>query len=236
MVGLARSRQVPLKLVGGLGVRALSPSSRVAPLARAYKDLDLALPFRARPAVIALLTEAGYEENKRFNAMNGHTRMIFLDPENGRQVDLFVDRMHLCHQIDLRSRLDHDGLALTPADMLLSKLQIVQMTQKDQLDLVALLADLPLADDDSGIDQAYLARLTGEDWGLWRTVTYSLEKVEPFVREHLAGWEPAGRALERAQALARLLHEAPKSLKWRMRAAVGEKLRWYELPDEGSPG
>jgi hypothetical protein len=233
IASMATTRSMPLKLVGGLAVHSLAPSSRGAPLARSYKDIDLALPFRARAQVTELMVEAGYEPNRPFNALNGHTRLMFFDTLHGRQVDLFVDRMQLCHVIDLRSRFDHEGPTLTPADLLLSKLQVVQATRNDLLDLSALLADLPLVEGgDDGIDSRYICRLAGDDWGLWKTLTLSLERVGAFAASDLAGWEPAGTVAARVAALAGALEERPKTLRWKTRSLVGERVRWYDLPEE----
>jgi hypothetical protein len=38
--------------------------------------------------------------------------------------------------------------------------------------------------------------------------------------------------LERLAALKLGLEQAPKSMRWRMRDRVGERVQWYELPEE----
>ena len=85
---------------------------------------------------------------------------------------MFLDRVELCHKIDLRPRLGIPGPTLPPADLLLMKLQVVETNDKDFRDMCALLCDQPLADhDDHAINVGYLCELAARDWGLWRTVT-----------------------------------------------------------------
>jgi len=132
--------------------------------------------------------------------------------------------------IDLRGRMDHDGPCLTPADLLLSKLQIYEINRKDLVDLVALLMDHPMADhDDEAINAAYVARLTADDWGLYRTLQLNTERLRSMVTE-----VPVDSTLvvERLDELWRLIDAQPKSLKWRLRARVGDRVSWYELPEE----
>ncbi len=111
------------------------------------------------------------------------------------------------------------------------KLQVVETNEKDLLDLSAILADHDLSTDESGVNLTYLAELAGSDWGLWRTIEMVAERGGEFARA-LPGF-PAGELV--AERLARLrteLEEAPKTRGWRMRARIGERKRWYELPEE----
>ncbi|TMD16059.1 MAG: nucleotidyltransferase family protein, partial [Chloroflexi bacterium] len=87
----AKKKRVGLKLLGGAGIHAHSPSARIPPLRRKYGDLDYAMSKRDRKAVLELFRELGYEPNERFNLMNGDRRLYFYDTDHGRQVDVFVD-------------------------------------------------------------------------------------------------------------------------------------------------
>src|SRR6266542_2583781 len=110
----ARHKKVGLKLLGGAGVHAHSPSAHKAPLKRKYGDLDYVIARRDRKAVLELFKELGYEANDRFNLMQGDRRLYFYDAHNGRQVDVFVDVFQMSHAIDLRGRLAHEHLAVQP--------------------------------------------------------------------------------------------------------------------------
>jgi hypothetical protein len=226
----ARETKVPVKLVGGAAVNLHSPSAREAPLKRKYGDLDFVASSKQQASVQKLFESLGYEGDRRFNTLNGHQRLLYLDGVNGRQVDIFIDRMKMCHVIELADRLGGDDPCLTPADLLLSKLQVFEVNMKDLVDTTALLIDHPIADhDDDAINAAYLARLLSQDWGLYRTIQMNMEKV----RETAKGLAvPSDTVNERLDQLQERIEAQPKSLKWRLRARVGDRVSWYELPEE----
>ena len=177
-----------------------------------------------------LLESLGYEGEARFNLLNGHQRLLYLDGVNGRQVDIFIDRMKMCHVIELGGRLGHDGPTLTPADLLISKLQVYEVNMKDLVDSIALLLDHPVADhDDDAINATYLAKLTSEDWGLYRTLQLNTEKVRSATRDLSVD---ANVVNQRLDTLWGKIEAQPKSMKWKLRARVGDRMSWYELPEE----
>jgi hypothetical protein len=226
----ARKKKIGLKLLGGAGVHKHSPSSHEPPLRRKYGDLDFAIPKRDRKAVLELFRALGYEANERFNTMQGDRRLYFYDPHNGRQVDVFVDVFRMSHVIDLRGRLDHEHPAISPSDLLLSKLQIYEVNRKDLVDVIALLLDHPIAiNDDDAIDPGYVARLACGDWGLCRTVEINLGKLRHTVDELDVNRDLVNARIDE---LWNAIEGQPKPLKWRLRAQVGDRVRWYELPEE----
>jgi hypothetical protein len=226
----ASDAKIAVKLVGGAAVNLHSSSARHSPLRRKYGDLDFVAPSKQRPAVQKLFESLGYQGDLRFNTLNGHQRLLYLDGVNGRQIDIFIDRMRMCHVIELANRLGHAGPTLTPADLLLSKLQVYEVNMKDLVDTSALLLDHPIADhDDDAINAAYLARLTSEDWGLYRTLQLNSGRVREAARELDVD---AGLVSQRLDQLWERIDAQPKSLKWKLRARVGDRVSWYELPEE----
>ncbi len=226
----ASSEKLGVKLLGGAGIHMHSPSAHRPPLRRRYGDLDYAMPSRDRKRVLAFFPALGYEANERFNLMQGDRRLYFYDAANGRQVDVFIDVMRMSHVIDLRGRLDHAGPCASPSDLLLSKLQIYEVNRKDLVDLTALLLDHPIADrNDDAVDATYVARLAAEDWGLYRTLQTNAEKLRATLDEL-----DVDRDLVRSRLdeLWGVVEAQPKPLKWKLRAQVGDRLRWYELPEE----
>ncbi len=226
----AKKAGVRVKLLGGAGIHLHSPSAQKPPLKRKYGDLDYAIAKRDRKAVLELFPSLGYEANERFNLMNGDRRLYFYDTGHNRQVDIFIDIFKMSHVIDLRDRLDQDGPCASPADLLLSKLQIYEVNRKDLVDTIALLLDHRIApDDDDAIDAAYIARLASEEWGLYRTLQLNLAKLLATVDEI-----DVDRDLVRARTkeLWDAVDDRPKPLRWRLRAQVGDRLPWYELPEE----
>jgi hypothetical protein len=226
-----------LRLLGGLAIRIHSPSASHRALARTYPDIDFATPVRRAQSVETLFIGLGYEPNKTFNLLNGDSRLLFYDLGHSRQIDVFVGGFEMCHRLPITERLSLEPLTLPLAELLLTKLQIVQMNEKDVRDICALILDHPFGETDSEtINLPRLSQLCAEDWGLWKTVTLSLDKVQSLLDEyHL---EPADKAtiIYRLDILRRALFDAPKSLKWKMRARIGDKVPWFELPEEVKRG
>ncbi|HEU4738686.1 MAG TPA: hypothetical protein VFS54_06340 [Solirubrobacterales bacterium] len=227
----AAERAVPLRLVGGVAVALSCPSSQHPPLQRRYGDIDFATSSGAKKKVSGLLEELGYVPDREFNTLYGHRRLYFADPFNQRQVDVFVDEAHLCHHIDFRRRLEVVPLTLAPADLALMKLQVVETNEKDYLDLCAIFADHQLTEDDSGVNCKYITELGASDWGLWRTLGIVAERAEGFALQ-LPGFDAAGQVADRLQRLRSKLDTIPKSRRWKLRSRVGERKRWYEIPEE----
>lgn len=227
----AASASLALRITGGVGVALRCPSAASAPLARRYADIDAIGRRRERAEIGALFAALGYVPDKAFNALHGDTRLFFWDPHNERQLDVFLDRVEMCHKIDLGARLDLDARTLSLADLLLMKLQVVETNRKDYLDLLALLVDHELTDDEQGINLSYLAELTASDWGLWRTTTMIAERTVAFASE-LDGFTERQLVHDRVAMFLTALEVSGKSRAWRLRARVGERKRWYELPEE----
>jgi hypothetical protein len=228
---------VGLKLLGGLAVRVLVPS--LPPRLRAGQDIDFACVSKGRKDTAAFLERRGCVPDRRFNNLNGDRQMYFTAP-SGRPIDVMVDRLTMCHVLDFRPGFRRLPLTLDAIDILLSKLQIVELNEKDVRDIMQLLAGLPVrpaADGsatDVALDTARFADMMAADWGWWRTVTGNLDKLPALVDSspELAPVDPPHDPLAQASTLAEVAHSAPKGMKWKLRANVGDRVRWYELPEE----
>ena len=213
----ASADDLVLRLLGGAAI-VLHTSGFVH---REIADLDAATRGADARRLADTLRRRGYEPEARFNALHGNRRLIFHGPVG--KLDVFVDTFEMCHRIDLRSRLALDSPTLTVSDLLLTKLQVVELNAKDALDVFLLLEHHELLGGSGDhIDIEYFAHLTGDDWGLWRTMTNTLERV--------AELEPS--VASKSFALKEVLDEAPKSRGFKLRAKVGERKRWYELPED----
>jgi hypothetical protein len=226
-----REQGVALRITGGVAVALRCESSRRPPLERRYADIDCVAPGRQGRALTDMLAALGYRPDEAFNAVNGATRLFFWDRANERQLDVFLDRVEMCHTFDLRDRLDVHDRTLSLADLLLLKLQVVETNEKDFLDILALLTDTPLTRDERGINLDYITGLTSADWGLWRTTTMVAERADRFAAE-LDGFAGRERVREQVRAYLDAVAEAPKSRGWKLRARLGDRKRWYELPEE----
>ena len=233
IIAEAEGRGLVLRLFGGLAVAVHSPSAGHRGLERSYLDLDFVSSERRGFRLEPFFAELGYEANRAFNLYNGDRRLLFYDGAQQRQVDVFLGTFTMCHTIPIADRLAVEGITLPLAELLLTKLQIVEMNEKDTRDVAALLLDHPLgATDAEAVNLPRLEALCGDDWGLWKTVSLSLDKVEQSIAA--LDLEPPARTtvLDRVGELRRALDGAPKTMRWRLRARVGERVRWYELPEE----
>ncbi len=236
LVSLAASAGLTARLLGGVAVRVRCPSAQQPPLARSYGDLDLAAPRKDGRGLRGMLEAAGYTADRHFNALHGDRRLIYVDTARNRHIDIFLGAFRMCHVLELEDRLTLDKQTLTPADLLLTKLQVVQLNAKDVSDALALLHDFELTTSpgvatDQVIDGAYIAGLCARDWGWYTTVGDNLEKVTAIGRE-IAGAEIVDVAAQRIAALRAVMEAAPKTMKWNLRATVGRRVQWYEEPEE----
>jgi hypothetical protein len=237
ILAAAQAGGITLRLLGGLAVRLRSPSAGHRALARGYPDIDFVAASRRSRAVEALLAELGYTPNKEFNLLNGASRLLFYDLAHERQIDVFVGQFEMCHRLPIGERLEAEQLTIPLAELLLTKLQIVQLNEKDVRDICALLLDHACGEGDGEtINLARITQLCADDWGLWKTVTLSLRKVQDFCDAYDLDAANKLMIVERVTVLRQALERAPKSLKWRMRAAIGERVQWYDLPEEVQRG
>jgi hypothetical protein len=228
--------------MGGLAFHARVPEW-TARIERRRRDIDLATSGRDRRAVADLLAAAGYVPDKRYNALYGHKQLYFVDPTQDRPVDVLIDRMEMCHTFEFGERLTADHPTLPPAELLLSKLQIVRINRKDVLDALVLLAEHPLGEVDHGtINLSRITALTSADWGWWRTTTGNLGKILAFARVELKPEEldlrrpPTFDPIDQIERLHEAIEAAPKTTRWRLRARIGDRVPWYQEPEEVGHG
>jgi len=246
VIGLADAGGLQVRLMGGLAFHAQAPTW-TARIDRDGRDLDLATRNRDRKALVELLVAEGYTPDRQYNALYGHKQLYFVDVPRRRPVDVLVDRLEMCHQFEFAGRLAASHPTLPLAELLLSKLQVVKINRKDVLDALILLAEHPLGDGDgtgesdssqATINVRRIVDLTSGDWGWWRTTTGNLEKLDAFLGGDVAPGElDVGRPLRfdpaaQIAAVRAAIDAGSKSTKWKFRARVGDRMPWYEEPEE----
>jgi hypothetical protein len=232
LLNLADDAGVELRLLGGVAVRMRAPTVPPA-LDREYKDLDFAIRKRAAGPLDELIREAGYEPHVTFNAMNARERALYLDEANGRQVDVFIESFRMCHEIELGKRLALEPRTLPLAELLLTKLQIVQLNEKDVRDTVLLLHGHEVGEEDGDqLNAARIAELCAADWGVWRTITANLDACREHVGNYALEQDERDRVTRRVGQILDRIEAEPKSRGWRRRAKVGDRKPWYDLPEE----
>jgi hypothetical protein len=231
----AAGERITVRLAGGLAVQYLTPG--FPPRGGDRQDLDLATRSSDRRALTQFLAGRGYVADKTFNALYGHKQLYFQSTETGRSLDVLVDRLHMCHIVEFKDRLGRMPVTLDVTDLLLTKLQIVELNEKDAQDVLYLCSAYPVreGDDPATIGLDRIRPLVGNDWGWWRTVTLNLDRITALTSDDDSKLIPEGgkhRAVDQLGALSQAIESTPKSLRWKARARVGERVRWYELPEE----
>jgi hypothetical protein len=237
LVARAQQNGLTLRLIGGIAVAVHCPSAKHRALKRDYADIDYVTGNGNGRQLDELFDGIGYYPEKRFNSLHGRTRRLYFDEAHERQIDVFINEFAMCHTLPLAERLGVDSPTIPLAELFLSKAQIVEMNHKDMLDMFALLADHEVSSGDQDtINADRIADLCGKDWGLWRTVTGTLDKLDA----GLAGTEleePARSSLSEKIATTRVAADrGPRTMKWKARARIGERKQWYELPEDPRRG
>jgi hypothetical protein len=220
-----------LRLMGATAIMHHCPKHRhlFGDLGRNLTDLDFMTYGKFRGKLEKFFVQLGYRSDKRTSYYFGESRHRYFDDVNSRVVDVFFDKLAFCHTIEFAGRLELDSPTITLSDLLLEKMQIVEINEKDIKDTVILLREHSVQNDDKEcVDPTYVARLLGNDWGFCFTVTANLGKVKDFL-DHLTILTPEDKQDVRSKvgALLKAIEVEPKTMKWKMRAKVGTRKRWY---------
>ncbi len=227
---------VILRVIGSLAFQLHCPRYGYlqAAMGRAYTDIDFAAYSKQTKKIQELMASLGYQENQEVFIVSEGQRAIFDKPGTGLHIDVFYEKLDFCHTIHWNGRLEVDSPTIPLAEMLLEKMQIVQINEKDVIDTIMLLIEHELGDtDQETINIERVAALCGNDWGLWRTTTMNLDKVRKLAQgyEQLT-IEQKQRIEQQVQSALTRLEQEPKSLAWRLRARVGDRVKWYKDVDE----
>lgn len=231
----AEKRNIMLRLFGGMAVRFRCPSATHRSLERKYADIDM-MGWKKQSKQIKMLfqQDLGYTPREIFNALQGDKRLIFNDLENERRIDIFLDVFEMCHRFDFKDRLAKDKTTLPIADLLATKLQVVEITEREYRDIIAMIHDHEITDNDSpdSINGAYLAQLTGDDWGIYKTFSINISNIISALPRYKLDTKDDELVRKRLADLQNRFDNTPKSMRWKLRARVGEKAKWYELPEQ----
>jgi len=231
----AEEHKVILRVTGSLAFRI--KASEYSYIAyqnnRFLADLDLVTYSKNITQVQDMFFQLGWSENQNVLRLFGNKRRIFYHPQEQLHADIFLDKLRFCHEINLKNRLQIDYPTISLIDLLLAKLQIVEINKKDLIDLMILLRTYPVSqqEEHDKIHTDYLAKICSKDWGWWKTATDNLYKITKFSHQYLVP-EDAAVVSDRVQNILSSIAEKPKSLTWKIRNMIGEKLKWYEDVEE----
>jgi hypothetical protein len=234
----ASKKSLILRACGGVGLLLrLENRSILEGLGRdPFRDIDLVGVSERRAAYRRFFDDLDYEVDRDLLIAGEGKRYSFQRRDDPTlEVDLFIDRLDMCHPIELRSRMTLHPHTIPLADILLQKLQIVEPTRKDVVDVAALLASHELDDGNAeGLDAEYVCHLLAEDWGFCHTVLINLDRTERQLDEFALDPRLGETIRRRLGELRTRIDSAPKSRRWRLRAKIGTKKKWYQDVGEGT--
>jgi hypothetical protein len=225
-----------LRVIGSLAFQMHCPKYGYlqAAMGRAYTDIDFGAYKKQTKQIQALMAGLGYTDNREVFIASEGDRAIFDKPEVGIHVDVFYEKLDFCHAIYWKDRLEVDSPTIPLAELLLEKMQIVQINEKDVIDTIMLLLEHPLGEVDSEtINIKWVAELCAKEWGLWRTTTMNLDKVKQLAH-HYPQLEESQKThvTKQVDTILARLNDEPKPLAWRIRDRVGDRVKWYKDVDE----
>jgi hypothetical protein len=231
-----KNNHIILRLTGALTFRTHCPQFGHIQdeLGRKFTDIDFASYPRFFKDISRLLAELGYQEDRTVTQLFSESRLLFHDPLYGRHIDIFFNKLDFCHVISFVDRLEIEPLTLPLAELLMEKMQIVKLNEKDLIDTIMLLREHPISEgDNETINAELIARTLANDWGFWRTMTANLQAVSEEMKHYVKLAEEDRQVVrERIGQLQKRIEAYPKTTRWKLRASVGERVKWYKDVEE----
>jgi len=225
-----------LRVIGSLAFQMHCPQFGYlqAAMGRAYTDIDFGAYGKQNKQISEMMAKMGYVENREVFIGTEGERAIFDKPGTGLHVDIFYEKLDFCHAIYWKDRLEVDSPTIPLTELLLEKMQIVQINEKDIIDTIMLLLEHPLGDiDNETINIKFAAQLCANDWGLWRTTTMNLDKVKQLAQHYTQLTdEQKSKVTSQVDEIVARLNSEPKPMSWKLRDRVGDRVKWYKDVDE----
>jgi hypothetical protein len=231
ILGQLKPKDTSLRLMGACAIRVGMPAfgRLYDSLDRPLSDLDFAAFSKEARKIEPILNGLGYTQDRRIVGFHEAQRNFYYSEAAHLKLDIFFDRLAMCHTIEFKDRLHLTFPTIPPSDILLEKMQIVQIAVKDLKDTVILLRGQQLSEiDDSTINIRYISKLLADDWGFWYTVMSNLDKVKNYGLT-LTQLSEADKqdVSQKIDSLKERFNSEPKSFRWKMRARVGPSVKWY---------
>jgi hypothetical protein len=234
IVGKANDKNVTLRLIGGLAIRFHCHGQHSSHL-REYRDIDVFGLGNESEKISSVFQQLGYSPNLKYNLIYGGTRLQFVDEKTGGNVDVFLDKFRMDHTLDFKQRLQLDDLTIPITDLLLTKLQVVRLAEKDVKDIIAIVEDHQIGRKDGREILAldYVAERCSSDWGLYRTVADNLDKMNEFIQIIVPSSGEREELAAKLGAIRTSLKDSRKGIGWRIRNIIGRRVKWYEKVEVG---
>jgi hypothetical protein len=222
----AKEMNVTLKLVGGWAIHVHCSEHDFCD--REHPDIDFVGLRTEYERIVQLMEAMGYGENRNMTLSTGLSRLLFEKPDSSDHIDIFLDFIDIEHFINLKDRLEIEEDTLSVTDLLLIKATISRLNEKDVRDIVTMVKDLDVgADDTPGlINRSYIAELCSKRWGLHHDIVAALKKTIKLLPMYEFSEDTNSLVTQRLESILAAIHSVPKSLRWRIRALIGERIGW----------
>ena len=242
LVEKASSQRIVLRILGALAVRIHTPDfvSLHQSLGRLggeteFTDIDVMGYGNGSDKLEPFFKSCGFNPDPRVRRTPAiwAYRQMYIEPKGQFHVDVFFDALEMSHTIDFRKRLEIDYPTISLADLFLEKMQIHHINEKDIKDTIVLIRGHSFVDGDKDtINQEYIAKLLSDDWGFTHTVTMNLNKTKSLMEGYNIPQADKDDVVEKIDGLIARIETEPKSTRFKLRARVGEKKKWYNDVDE----
>lgn len=236
IIAQTATKGAPLRLIGALAFHLHCSEYRHIhqKWGRVFTDTDFVARSEHQQQIIEAYRELGYRDDEMITTLYGSDRLVFDNPETGMHSDIFFDKLDFCHVLQLRDRLAVDDLTIPLAELFLEKMQIVEINEKDLVDTMMLLAEHPVGESDhETINAPIIAKVLAAEWGFWRTVTGNVEKLLALnTKSDLFEIGEKQVIADRTTEIIAYVGKEPKTLAWKMRSKIGDKVKWYKDVDE----
>jgi hypothetical protein len=234
LVEIAEDGGIPVRLIGGAAIWCRASERARHLFGREFEDIDLVAHKRTSRGLRDLLETEGFEPERVFNATHGAGRLLYHSADGSHDLDVFLDSFDMSHKLYLGDRIEIEAPTLPAADLLLTKLQIAELNRKDASDTLMLLWDHDLAEQDGphNLNVRRICELCGGDWGLFTTITDNLGRTRVVVEEFDLDVAERNGLVAKIDRLIHAMTDAPKTARWKVRARVGRRVKWYEVPEE----
>jgi len=232
----AHKRDLTLRLIGAIAFNQHCDEYNFIQkeAGRIFTDIDFMAYIEQKRDIEQMFLDLGYTDDKRIQTVPGVKRSIFFTSDNSLHSDVFYDALDFSHIINFRGRLELDYPTISLVDLLLEKMQIVQINEKDIIDSIMLLREHDVgSSDDETINIDYMAKTCKSDWGLWKTVTTNLDKVSRLIDKYEVLTHDDQQIIrERFLQIMQRIEEEPATMRWKLRSKIGERVKWYRDVDE----
>ncbi|MCK4354212.1 MAG: hypothetical protein KAW83_03055 [Dehalococcoidia bacterium] len=235
----AEDKGIILRIMGGMAIYLHSQEHKqlwenLGRLGKkVFTDIDFVSYGKFRGQLLDFFQNRGFTINQRMLYYYGKKRHIYYG-EKIPMVEIFFDKLEMNHTIDFKKRLEVDSPTIPPAELLLQKIQMVRMNEKDIKDVIVLVRAREIGEGDGErINRASVGARLLSDWGFYYTATTNFQKITKSLSNYDALGEEDIRIVKgRINELLSYLEEKPKSVKWKSRALLGTKKKWYSEVDE----